>query len=303
MSNSTETFWEVDGVSLQTHAFNITTLGGDRMAPPPVRGDDLRVPYLPGSVFVPRVPDARTITLGMWVIGANEDGTIPQDETLRRTFERNWRKLRQLLWTPRRQFTLTKRFWVLTEELEDGGVDTTLLPKDGLWSLYTATAKGTYAGGLTPTMNGAARAVFTVDILLSDPYFYGDFVAVEFSTQTGEGYPGPTQAIDVLGDDRTTAIEVEFAGPLTSGQMNNASEPSLWVRYSSYVPPDETAVVRVRDFSATHYAIGSSYPASGYVAHDGDHFWLYLDPGPATLALTTQAGTGSAILRYQPRWF
>lgn len=304
MTNTTETYWAVDGVSLQTFAFNITTLGGDRMAPPSVRGDDLRVPYMPGTLWVPRVPDSRTITLGMWVIGANEDGTIPQDETLRRTFDRNWRKLRSLLWTPRKQFTLTKRFWLPTDELEAGGVDTSGLQKDGDWALYTASARGTYAGGLNPLMNGAARANFTVDILLSDPYFYSDEIEVAFSTQTGGGNPGPEQTLQVLGDDRTTWIEVDFDGPLTSPRIDNLSvEGTLWLRYGTEILDGESATVRVHNFSATHYTSGDDYRSSGYVQHDGDKFWLYMEPGETDLELSAQAGTGEAVLRYKPRWF
>ncbi len=302
MSNTTETYWSVDGESLQTYAFNITTLGGDRLAPPPVRGDDLRVPYMPGTVWVPRVPDARTITLGMWVIGANEDGTIPQDENLRRTFDRNWRKLRQLLWTPRKQFTLTKRFWLLDADLVAAGVDTSAMTKEGDWTLYTASAKGTYASGLTPTMNGPARAVFTVDILLSDPYFYGDEIAIDFSTETGGANPGPEQIIQVIGDDRTSWIEVDFEGPLTSPQINNEEGTELWLRYGAEVPDGEESTVRVHDFSATHYTSGDPYKSSGYVQHSGDHFWLYMDPGEATLSLQAQDGTGVAQLRYRPVW-
>lgn len=304
MTNSTETFWAVDGQSLQTFAWNISTLGGDRLAPPIVRGSDVTVPYMPGSLWTPRVPDARVITLGMWVIGANEDGSIPSDENLRRTFDHNWRKLRDLLWTPRRQFTLSKRFWVLDADLVAAGVDTSLLQKDGDWTLYEAEAKGTFVSGLTPTMNGPARAQFTVDILLSDPYFYSAEIAVAFSTATGGSNPGPVRTIQVLGDDRTTQIEVDFEGPLTSPQfINNSVSGELWVRYGAEVADGESATVRVHDFSATHYPTGVPYKSSGYVQHDGDRFWLYLDPEETEIELSVQAGTGTASLRYKPRWF
>lgn len=304
MTTSTETYWAVDGVPLQTMAWNITTLGGDRMAPPAVRGSDIQVPYMPGSLWVEKVPDARVITLGMWVIGANEDGSIPTDETLRRTFDRNWRKLRNLLWTPRRQFTLSKRFWLLDEDLVAAGIDTSLMQKDGDWTLYEAEAKGTFTGGLTPTMNGPARAVFTVDILLSDPYFYSAEIAVEFSTDVVPPNPGPIQTIQVLGDDRTTWIEMDFEGPLTSPRFdNNSVTGELWVRYGTEVPDGESATVRIHNFSATQFTAGEDFKSSGYVQHDGDKFWLYLNPGETEIELSAQAGTGTATLRYKPRWF
>lgn len=297
MTNTTQAFWEVDGESLQTFAFNIVTLGGDREAPPALRGDDIGVPYVPGTQYTPRVPDSRTITLGMWVVGANEDGTIPQDENLRRTYDRNWKHLRRLLWRPRKQFTLTKRFWVETAELEAAGVSTVALPKDGLWSLYTASAKASYAGGLNPQMTGPARANFTVDLLLSDPFFYGPVVEILFSMAA------PNTTVSILGDDRTTALSVDFTGPLTSPRMtNNSAETDLWLQYSTVVSSGQHAVVRAKDFSATHYPTGASYKSSGYVSHDGDHFWLYADPGVTSLSLSAQQGTGSAKLSYQPVW-
>ena len=303
MTNTTQTYWDVDGESLQTYAFNITTLGGDRLAPAPVRGSNITIPYKPGTLWVPKVPDERVITLGAWVIGANEDGSIPTDENARRVFDRNWRKLRQLLWRPRKQFVLTKRFWLPDSELVAGGVDTSALPKDGDWTLYTARALASYADGLTPTMQGPGRATFTVDLLLSDPYFYGDEISIDFSMAPADGsHPGPLHTVSVLGDDRTTAIEVDFEGPLTAPRITNSSETDLWVSYATVVPDGESATIRVAPFSATHYPSGTPYKTSGYVSHSGDHFWLFLEPGDADVALSAQIGTGVATLRYQPVW-
>lgn len=301
--NTTETFWDVDGQSLQTYAFNITTLGGDRSAPPPVRRVSQRVPYKIGTRWTPGVPDEKILTLGMWVQGSDENGNPPTDEHLKRRWDRNWRMLRKLLWTPRKQFTLTKRFWLLEEELVAAGVDTTGLTKDGDWTLYSASARGTYNGGLSPVMNGQAHGVFTVDILLNDPFFYSEEITIPFSTTTGGENPGPEQEILILGDDRTMNIEVDFEGPLTSPRIVNETEPQiLYVRYASEVPDDESATVRVMPFTATHYPSGEPYGVSGNVQHEGDLYWLYMEPGLTTLSLDAQAGTGTAALRYRPAW-
>lgn len=310
MTNSTETYWDVDGVSLQTFASNITTLGGDREAPPPVRGGSVRIPYMPGSLWVPGVEDERTISLGMWVVGTNEDGSIPTNEDMRRTYDRNWRMLRRLLYRPRRQFTLTKRFWVETQELVDAGVNVASLTTMGSWALYTASARASYAGGLNPDRSGQARGVFTVDLRLNDPYFYSEELEILFSTQTGGSNPGPVRTIQVLGDGRTHAIEMDFQGPLTSPQFTNDSATddvgaalSLWARYGTVVADGESATVRVKDFSATHYPTGDPFKSSGYVQHDGDKFWLWLEPGETELALSVQAGTGTGSIRYRPGWY
>lgn len=304
MVNTTETFWSVDGVSLQTYAFNIVTLGGDRMSPPPLRGDDITVPFRAGQVWRPKVPDSRTITLGMWVIGADENGNIPQNEDSRRTFDRNWRKIRRLLWNSRRQITLTKRFWVPVDDLEDAGVPLTGLTTEGGWALISATAKAEFAGGLEPTMGGPSRAAFTVDLRLADPYFYGDEIAIPLSMSTSDSLPGPSATRLILGDDRTTSITLDLEGPLEVGQISNlTATPSLWLRYLQYVEDGETAQIRVSPFTATHYDGGVSYPSAGSIRHAGDRMWLYLDPETTTLKLTAQSGTGKAWVRYRPVWF
>lgn len=303
MTNSTETFWSVDGQSLQTYAWNIRTLGEDRLAPPPVRGADLRVPYMIGSQYVPRTPDSRVITLGMWVQGSDETGKPPTDEHLKRRFDANWRKLRNLLWKPRRQLTLTKRFWVPTFDLTEAGVDATLLPTEGAWSLYSASAKASFVGGLSPTMQGQAHGVFTVDLLLSDPFFYGDEISIPFSMTEGSGFPGKTRNVVILGDDRTMNIELDFEGPLTSPMVTNETEPqTLFVNYATEVSDGESATIRVMPFNATHYTTGQPYGASGNVRHRGDAYWLYLEPGQCRLKLSAQLGTGVAEARYRPAW-
>lgn len=303
MTNTAETYWDVDGISLQTYAFNIETIGGERQAPPPVRGEDLVVPYLPGSIFVPKVPDKRVITLMMWVIGANEDGTIPQNADMRRTFDHNWRMLRSLLFRHRAQFTLTKRFWVPTADLMAAGAAAYVLQTSGDWSLIKASAKASFASGLTPEMDGPARATFTVDLLLSDPYFYSDPLTIPFSVNTGVGLPGPTQSISVLGDDRTFDITANYVGPLTSPQFTLSSDTVLpWMRYATVVADGDTATVSVKQFSAHHTQALVTTRTSGHVRHYGNKLWFYLDPGDAQVALTVQEGTGSAELVYRPAW-
>lgn len=302
--NTTDTYWDVDGVSLQTYAYNIVTLGDSPDAPPVPRGSDIVVPYLPGSIWVPKVPGPRTLTFAAWVQGSNEDGSIPTDQSSAMKYQANWRMLRRLLFRPNVQFTLTKRFWVPTADLAAAGMSITGLPTQGVYSLISASAKASYAGGLTPSMHGIAHSAFTVDLLLSDPFFYSDEISIPFTTAPHDAtHAGPTATPEILGDWLTTHVEVDFTGPLASPKITNNSESvSLWMQYSMNVAQGESATVRATDFSATHYPSGNSYKSSGYVTHDGDKFWMYLSPGPVNLVLSEQSGTGTANLRYKPRW-
>lgn len=306
MTNTTKTLWTVDGVSLQTYAWNIDTLGEDRQAPPPVRGGDIVVPYMPGEVWIPREVGSRTITLGMWVQGSNPDGTIPTNEAARIVWERNWHKLRALLWKPRRQMVVTKQFWVPTADLVAAGANTTGLPVLGSLTLYSASARATYAGGLAPLMQGSAHSSFTVDLKLTDPFFYSAPIEVAFD---GDLAIGQEKDVLILGHDRTHNIELEYVGPLTSPMVENLSatdhegEPlALWSRYATDIPAAERAEVRVKKFSATQYPIGDPFKTSGYVLHGGDKLWLWIEPGMAKLKFSAQAGTGVGKLSYQPAW-
>lgn len=254
--NSTDVYWEVDGESLQTYAHNIVSWGGDREAPPSLRGGDLTIPYAPGRTWLPRTPDSRTVTLGMWVTGANPDGTIPADGDQRALFEKNWKALRRLLWTPRRQISITKRFRLFGDS-----------------TIHTATAKGQFVSGLNPTMNGAMRAAFTVDILLSDPYFYGEPIELELSSQE------PVKDFEILGDDRTMRIDTEITGYVKKLRITNEVAEELWFEYDRELTTGKKALIRNAEFEATHDLLGTPVSSSGSINHKGDPFWMYLEPG------------------------
>lgn len=303
MTNSTETYWSVDGQSLQTYAWNIETLGGDRNSARALRGSDLVIPSRPGSVWTPRVVDAHVVTLGMWVQGSNPDGTIPTDENARRTFDANWRMLRALLWRPRQQFTLGKQFWVPAQDLADAGAEEQALAYDGSWALIHAEAKASFAGGLVPSMNGPSHAAFTVDLRLSDPYFYGAPISVDFSATTGAGLPGPLQEFFVLGDDRTTKIGFALEGPLTTPRFTSSlTEAETWIQYTYPIADGDEVSVDVSTFESVHTETTATFRSPGYVSHRGDASWFYLDPGPAKVNLTVQEGTGTGTLTYRPAW-
>lgn len=186
--------WFVDNVALNTLAYNIQTWGGSRQSPPSFRGSDYAVPYRPGAVFVPKTPDSRVITLAMWVQGLDptteflvnsgvmSGGTNPTTGSAitpslsdiaganRKRFLRNWNTLRSLLWTPNRQIALKKIFYDYTSD-----------------SMVTATALAQFADGIEPEMHGRQHAAFTVDLLLSDPYFYSAPITVASSPVVGLG--------------------------------------------------------------------------------------------------------------------
>ena len=274
MTTTTAEFWDVNGTSLNTYAWNIQTLGGSRSAIPGLRGEDATVAYLPGRRFRPKVPDSRILTLAMFVQGVDpltdQAGVNPH-----RQFTANLRALQKLLWSPRSQLTLTRR-WI-----ESGT------------TVKSAAALAQLVSNLEPTMTGPARATLGADLLLSDPFFYGAPQSQSFALAT------PVSVVNA-GDDPTTGYgcSVTFTGPLTNPQLTNSStSPAVWVKYGGSIGAGDSVVLSVRDFSATLTSTGGN--VVGNVTHSGARQWFGLPVGSSTVTLSASGGSGSASLTYQ----
>lgn len=275
MTNSTDVYWDVDGQSIQTYAFNITDLGGDRLAPPGLRGDDIIVPGTPGRIFMPKVVDSRIITLGMWVIGAEEDGSRPSDGNRAAQFDENWRKLRSLLFRYGSEMVLTKRFYV-------AGV------------LKTASAKASYAGGLVPDMQGPHAARFTVDLRLSDPYFYGPEITENLSA---------SETVTIGGDDITRNVKFEISGARTNVVIRNTTL-SQQVEYHNTLATGDKAYLDVMKYtSVTDPLSGSNFNSIGSIRHTGAPAWFTMRPGANAITVVSSFGTGSVDMIYREAWF
>lgn len=279
--NTTDTYWDVDGASLQTYAHNITSWGGDRQAPPMLRGSNITVPSRAGTVWTPKVAGSRSMSLAMWVNGANPDGSMPTSGPQRAVFEANWAKLRKLLWTPKRQITLTKRFYLFGDN-----------------TLFTASAKAQYSGGLVPTMQGTSAATFIVDLDLSFPYFIGE-------EETFSLVGADTETLDVLGDDRTQLITVDFTGPINTPRVTATTPQAVsWMQYNAALVTGDAVHVDVDEWSSlTNPNVGADFKSSGYISRASTGAsWLFLDPGTNIVAQTAVSGTGTTTVKYRPVW-
>lgn len=203
MANTTQTYWDINGVPLNTYAFNISTLGGGRTNVPTLRGTDVVIPYRRGELFVPKTADSRDITLSMWVNGMDEDGNPPADGNIEGQWQENLDKLRNLMWSEDGELTLTKRFW-------RGG------------SVVEASAQVQFSRGLDPTMETVGLARMTVTFHLADPFFYGEEVVEEFSEET--------KILSILGDVPTYYIELDMEAGVE--MVNQSSSPNLSVSTS-----------------------------------------------------------------------
>ncbi len=178
---SADEFWSVDGVPLNQFAYAVTTVGGSPRGFPTLSGSEPVYPGRVGQEFRPKSVQARTITLDMYVNGYRTDGDSQvQDQDSELWFNHNWESLQRLFWTPENQIELTRRWRVIARDRHTGEI---LYNEDGSYKqeIIKATAMAQISGAMEPQMTGRNRATFSVDLLLSDPYFYGDERAVSLN--------------------------------------------------------------------------------------------------------------------------
>src|SRR3954468_3069066 len=249
MSNSSEEYWDINGTSLNQYCWSIKTIGGSRLAVPKLRGDNALYPFRDGRVFRAKQADSRVITLAMFVAGINPSTDKPESRQDIQ-FNDNWRALQQLFWSPNEQLTVTRRWW----------------QNPNAPVLRTATALCELAGTMDPTMTGRTRADFAVDLLLSDPYFYGDEIETTIQANT-------TAVINNPGDiDIWSSITIELNGEMISPIISNTSlDPDVWFRVNTAVVADEINI-DVGQFSVINSFDNSNLVGS--VTHSGDRAWM-----------------------------
>lgn len=175
ISQTTDEFWDVDGVGLNTFAWNLSTFDG-RSGIPLLKGDNIVSGDRPGAKWRRKPADQRTITLAMWVQGVNLQGHPVND--MREVFNANHRAIKKMFAVFDRQIVLTRRL--------------RLPPPD---DNVVLTALVEPASNLDVTMQGPAHATMTIDLLMADPFWYAPEISVNIplfpSLGKGTAYPLP----------------------------------------------------------------------------------------------------------------
>jgi hypothetical protein len=275
---TTGVYWDVNGVSLNEVAWNIATLGGTRRSVPGWRGTDRKYAYRAGAAPRTMVADSRTITLAMWCTGWRNDDTAPVNLAWR--YEDNRKALERLFWRPDGGLiVLTKRWWEL----------------DGSVSSATGTAR--CVSDMAPDMTGPHRGVFTVDLFMPDPWFYGP-------VRTHTIGRGATVTADNPGDDACTHMTVDLFGELHDPVLKNLT-PTPDVSLSlvgADIPAGGHWTVDVDDSTAV--SVGDGQNRISTVQHSGARAWMRMGRGDNDLQLTASgAGSGYAVVSMSPAYF
>ena len=266
-------YWYWNGTPLQSSYYNVATFGGSRFGLPTLRGQNYEVPYRAGQLWRAKYPDQRTITLTMWTdsqMSANQ--TYPAGDP-RRAFNDNWQALRALFFTRNAQGSVQgqlQRNWWLTV----GGSPT----------MVTSTAMAEIAGSMDPTMNGRLSAAFSVDLLLSDPYFYG---AQRVQAITTAGGTITANGEGVVGEGFPSAV-AGFTLSLTAAATVTNSTAGVSVAHNGSGVASWPVTIDVMRYTAVD-AIGNN--VIGGLTHSGSRLWMALLNGANTIAVS--AGTAT----------
>lgn len=279
---NTDEYWDIDGTSLHEYAWSIQSLTG-RTRAPSKRGSNPQTPYRDGAIWVPKTAEPQVLSLGMWVIGTDENGIVDPDR--RALFNDNWRALARLFWTDTEMHTVTKRW----RSIVDGDV-----------VLKTASALCEVTEGIDVTIDGPQRGVFTVDLTLPDVFFFGAEEETEIPLDTPTVITNP-------GDVTSRWMQVRFEGGLVNPVLTNSTfDPEIWVQYGGTIADDDQVALDTKLFTAHHSAVLTPETYTnviGGISRSGSRYWMALAPGDNTLTLTAGSGDGKAFVAFQPPYF
>lgn len=308
-ANSSSEWWSIiddDGeeISLHQWGWSVTTVGGSRYDLPPRRGSDMTMAYRPGQIHRRKVPDARQMTLVMFMVGWDAaTGNTPADGDQRRQWNDNWDKLRRLVYRHSllddQRVKLTRRWFLTAPQFPtarngdiavqgDPGV-----PASGQSRLLTAFAFAEMTGTMDPTMTGRFRSDFQLDFTLADPFFYGDTVTTTL-------HVGDTVYIYNDGHDVAASgyLQVDWYGPLTNPRITNLStNPDSWVQFNGTLGSADHLIMVVNRFSMYNASTLANH--IGKITSYGARFWVSLLPGVNKIQLTG-SGSGRAVISFRP---
>jgi hypothetical protein len=265
--------WYYDGVPLSTSYYNVSTFGGSRSGLPTLRGQDYEVPYRAGQLWRSKYPDERTVTLNMWTDSQMSANQAYPAADPRRAFNDNWQALRAVFFNRGAQGQVQSQlqrnwYWTL----------------NGTPTMVQSTAMAELAGSMDPSMNGRTSAAFSVDLLLSDPYFYGSTRTQAVTTSgatisgygegvVGEGFHSAVNAFTVSISAATTVTNTTAGVSFTHSGAGVASWP---------------VTVDILRYTAVDNA-GNNCVAG--ITHAGSRMWMCLLSGGNVI--TNSAGTAT----------
>jgi len=280
----------VDGVRLDTLAWNIETLNG-RLSVPGIRGEDPVVPGDDGAIFVPNKNfESGKMTLQMWVRGSTVDGLVPVMGTQMSEFRNN-------LDTITKMFTIRHRLLDIRQTWPLGDIQ---------WMAKVEQPWDFSASAINP------RAKFAVE--LDIPRTFGQDVNTTDYTSAAALSSGVTLTMATY-SGMTAPINdaiIVVRGPATNPRLTNP-DTGEWVQYNGTIATGTDWRVDCGIWETrTGVGIGiSSGAGTNQVANTqyagGGARFLRLTPrpsgGPQVVLTGTSLGAGTQVLARARRKF
>ena len=262
MTNTSLSPLSVDGVRLDTLAWNVETLDG-RLAVPGVRGEDPIVPGMDGVVYVPnKSVDSGRMTLKMWVRGSDADGYVPVNSTQLAEFRKNLASITAM-------FGIRHRLLDIRQTWPAGDIQ---------WMAQVVQPYD-FSGSLVNP-----RAKFAVE--LNIPETYGrDVNTSDYSSATAltTGTTLTLATYNGLSAPISDAILV-VRGPATNPRLTNP-DTGEWVQYNGTIA------------SGTDWRVD----CSNWETRTGVGIGIASGAGTNQVANTSYAGGGARFMRLLPR--
>lgn len=222
---------EIDGVSMRTPGYNISTRTGT-FGMPARRGEDLVIPGSSGYTFVTNKPfEAGYGVLAIWAIGVNpSNGTIPATHLLRQA------QLRTNVETVMRFFTKPHKLSVVRAKQPD----TTWRAASVQWVEWDEPA----------IMAGTTRAEWAIGFTIPSTWWADESAATNSAT-AGATLPKTLSLTNFAGmtgivDDAVITV----AGPITNPRVTD-SETGSWVQFTGTVNNGQSWVVDAGAWTST----------------------------------------------------
>lgn len=271
MSVTTAETVTVDGLALNTLAYNISTRGG-RYTTPDVRTKNIEVGGRHGTVRTRSKKFQQGVfTMSMWVRGANEDGSVPDGGGLyNRLFQQNLDLLTQL-------FTRKSGLLDIRQTLPDGSVRQCF---------------GEVLATVDPQSKSVnPMAVFSVAITIPGA-FWQDLNALTYTSAAGLGSSQILTLTPFIGatapmDDLVWTITGAATSPKIQALENSAPiEVDTWMQFNNTVPSAKNLVVDSGLWAVS--GSGGFSPSTADLQHMGSASFMSLQPGPLNTAPQVQ---------------
>lgn len=217
----------IDGVALNTYAWNVTTWAG-RLSVPARKGEVVSPPgrsgFLP-SLYAPFEPGK--VTLAMWIVGCTVDGQVPTDRSLRAEFEANRARLINLF---------TRGGLMHLEQYKPDGT------VREAWATMTSAIDFT-------TQAGGTRAEFNVQ--LDIPASFWQEPEAQWTETSITSLPTTLEVGHLIGSDAPVEDAIiEVTGAISNPQVTDGVSGS-WVKLPDTVPDGVKWTIDAGAFSST----------------------------------------------------